>query len=458
MKISKSNAFYLPFFAIMICLSTSCSNSGSDSTISASTEAGEEAPIEGGASIPLTACTISQSQVLSPMLQTEVPNGTQADLCDFNVMAWESFLYLVQPVSGGGNERRFEITEDYPNYLGEQSDSCAPQSNQEVLNLLVNATTGPGGPEAGTNIEVYSVGSEGTSEGNIVLYHVRFSRNLCGNIGADATLPDNLVEIKTAWRYITPDTSAADYYTIDVTLDNSDKMKLGLIGFHLAQTTPLHPEMIWTTWEHVANVPDCVPSDVSPKEPGNGWTMMTSSCAECIGSDTTLDCTAQCTNSESIYINEGRIDSTGSPPYVADSTNVCRVFPEGTQDGDNQSQQNRANIRALNDQIIGEGGYLAQLGNSDPQSVWRNYQMVGGLWFNNEGTLAPDQQRGSIRLANSVMETTFQGTFTPGVGGTTSSDGGLNCFICHNSSDGYPALQSIPQLSHIAPYVNGPQN
>jgi len=80
--------------------------------------------------------------------------------------------------------------------------------------------------------------------------------------------------------------------------------------------------------------------------------------------------------------------------------------------------------------------------------------MVGGIWFNNEGTLDPAEQRGSIQLANTVMETTFQGTFTPGVGGTTSSAGGLNCFSCHQSSH-YPALQS-GNLSHIARHVNGP--
>ena len=392
--------------------------------------------------------------MLSPALQTEVPGGTQADLCDFNIMGWESFLYLTEPAVEGSNERRLEVTEDYPNYLGKQADSCATQSNKELLTLLTSATTGPGGPEAGTNVEVYSVGPEGSSEGDIVLYNIRFSRNLCGNAGSAATLPDNLVEIKTAWRYITPDTDASGYYTVGATLETGDQVQLGLIGFHLAQTTPLHPEMIWTTWEHVDNAPDCVPSASSPERPANGWTMMTNSCAECIGSDNPSDCTAQCTNSENIYINKGRSDQTGSPPDLADSTNVCRVFPEGTQNVNSQSEQNRANIRALNEQIIGEDGYLAKLDPSDPQAIWRNYQMVGGIWFNNEGTLEPTEQRGSLQLANTVMETTFQGTFTPGTGGTTSPTGNLNCFVCHQSNS-YPAAQS-GGLSHIAPYVNGP--
>lgn len=453
MKKPQSSVFGVKAFFIAACLIAGCSDSDNNGPTPA---AGDAEKIGNGDFEQIKDCSISQSQVLSPTLQTEVPNETQAELCDFNVMAWESFLYLVEPVSENSNERRFEVTQDYPNYLGDQADSCATQSNSDFLNLVTNATTGPGGPEAGTNVEIYSVGPEGTTEGDIVLYNIRFSRNLCGNTAADATLPENLVEIKTAWRYITPDTNAADYYAINVTSNTGVRLKLGLISFHLAQTTPLHPEMVWTTWEHVANVPDCVPSDLSPKTPATGWTMMTKSCAECIGSATDLDCTAQCTNSEDVYINQGRTDLTGSPPYLADSTNVCRVFPQGTQDGDNQSKQNRANIRALNEQIIGESGYLAQLDPSDPQSIWRNYQMVGGIWFNNEGTLAPDEQRGSIRLANSVMETTFQGTFTPGVAGTTSTSGNLNCFVCHNSSTGYPAQQSVPDLSHIAPYVNGP--
>ena len=450
MKRLNLNTLRFTAFFIALFLISACSDSDNNEPAPAGGEVGD------GEFIQLKDCSISQSQVLSPTLQTEVPNGTQAELCDFNIMAWESFLYLVAPVSESSEERRFEVTQDYPNYLGEDADSCAAQSNLGVLNLITNATTGPGGPEAGTNVEVYSVGPEGTAEGDIVLYNIRFSRNLCGNTAAGATLPDNLIEIKTAWKYLAPGTNAADYYSIDASLSTGVQRKLGLIGFHLAQTTPLHPEMIWTTWEHVANAPDCVPNDLSPKRPANGWTMMTNVCAECISSDTDLDCTAQCTNSENVYINEGRQDMTGTPPYLADSTNVCRVFPEGTQDGDNQSQQNRFNIRALNEQIIGASGYLTELDTSDPQAIWRNYQMVGGIWFNNEGTLNPDEQRGSIRLANTVMETTFQGTFTPGVNGTTSSSGNLNCFICHNSSTGYPAQQSVPNLSHISPFVNGP--
>ena len=103
-------------------------------------------------------------------------------------MGWESFLYLTEPAVEGSNERRLEVTEDYPNYLGKQADSCAAQSNKELLTLLTSATTGPGGPEAGTNVEVYSVGPEGSSEGDIVLYNIRFSRNLCGNAGSAAAV------------------------------------------------------------------------------------------------------------------------------------------------------------------------------------------------------------------------------------------------------------------------------
>ncbi len=478
MKIPKSNAFCLPIFIIMICAITSCSSGGDGNTGTADpTDPASPAdpPADGGeevGEVAPTDCTILQSQVLSPTLQTEVPNGIQADLCDFNVMGWESFLYLVEPVSEGSNERRFEDTEAYPNYLGKEADSCAGQSNSDLLTLFTSATDPSASKEAGTGTEVYSVGPEGSSEGDIVRYNVRFSQNLCGNTAS--TLPDNLVEIKSAWRVIGSGTNASDYYTIDVTLKSGDQLELGLIGFHLAQTTPLHPEMIWTSWEHVDNAPDCVPSGSSPARPANGWTMMTNSCAACISSDiTSPDCTSECKNPEKtsatpININIGRCAEnpssaltcqppTGAPPDIpamAEPTNICRVFPEGTQDGDNQSAQNRANIRALNEQIIGEDGYLTNLDPSDPQAVWRNYQMVGGIWFNSDGTPDPTQQRGSIQLANSVMETTFQGSFTPGTGGTMSSSGGFNCFVCHNSSS-FPAPQS-GFLSHISPYINGP--
>ena len=107
---------------------------------------------------------------------------------------------------------------------------------------------------------------------------------------------------------------------------------------------------------------------------------MTNSCSDCIGGpDALTNCDAQCTNSEGIYINEGRSDNTMPPPLLADSTNICRVFPEGSQDGDNQSDQNRSNIRSLNDQIIGPEGYLAQLAASKPQATGQNCRMIGGI-------------------------------------------------------------------------------
>ena len=88
MKTSKSNPVYFSIFAIMVCLSASCSDSDNGNTFPASAETGEEAPVGEEAPTPPTACTILQAQVLSPTLQTEVPNGTQAELCDFNVMGW----------------------------------------------------------------------------------------------------------------------------------------------------------------------------------------------------------------------------------------------------------------------------------------------------------------------------------------------------------------------------------
>jgi hypothetical protein len=77
-------------------------------------------------------------------------------------------------------------------------------------------------------------------------------------------------------------------------------------------------------------------------------------------------------------------------------------------------------------------GFLTQLPSSDPMAVWKNYVMTGSLWTLNGTASSPNtNQRGSLELSNSTMETNFQ-------------DQGNNCFTCH----GYTPSDPL-QVSHI---------
>jgi hypothetical protein len=90
-------------------------------------------------------------------------------------------------------------------------------------------------------------------------------------------------------------------------------------------------------------------------------------------------------------------------------------------------------------------GFLAALGNDDPMAVWQNYMMVGALWQNDvtQPSSIVSNQRGSMRLANAVMETTFQNV-------DLTSSFVSNCFGCHNFA-GSKTSNTLPSsaFSHI---------
>ncbi|MFP6664572.1 MAG: hypothetical protein VCC00_10260 [Deltaproteobacteria bacterium] len=407
-------------------------------------------------------CTISRERVLNPRLTTRVPGGKKADLCDFGVFAWESFLYLVAPSDADPSLRRFQSSDDFPQYLGQGEDSCGSLTSSGPFFKATNVAAPSPSVEAGTDSVVYSVHGAPGSGDNLILYNIRFSRDLCTAEGPN--LPADLVEIKTAWRALQAGGDHSRYFVIDVEIDGVET-KLGLIGFHLAQITKNHPEMVWSTWEHIDNVPDCVNSDAAPPRPRAGWTMTSDACASCLVNPESTDCSAACTTEDTTFtpatspINQGwSITGLTDIPLQAAPTNICRIYPQGTRADDNQADTNRQNINELNDQVIGPEGYLSSLPRRDPQSVWQHYQLVGGIWFNAEGSPElqpdsnPDLQRGSIQLENTVMETTFQSfaAFDPS---TEPTQAGLNCFTCHNAQDWNETLAS--KVSHIAPYVHG---
>jgi hypothetical protein len=72
------------------------------------------------------------------------------------------------------------------------------------------------------------------------------------------------VAVKAAWKIIKEDELPAAqgrYYLVDaMVLDpvtNTCKMqKLGLIGLHIVQKTPRRPQWVWSSFEHIDNLPE----------------------------------------------------------------------------------------------------------------------------------------------------------------------------------------------------------
>jgi hypothetical protein len=87
---------------------------------------------------------------------------------------------------------------------------------------------------------------------------------LPGAGGAKLRFPSHSMAVKAAWKVIKEDELPAAknrYYLIDaMVLDpasNTCKMqKMGLVGLHIVQKTPLRPQWVWSSFEQIDNLPE----------------------------------------------------------------------------------------------------------------------------------------------------------------------------------------------------------
>lgn len=403
-------------------------------------------------------CIASESWVTDPNPPAEVPNDGGQNPCDFNQFSWEWFIALMQNVEVDVDgttitERAFQDETNYPLFIKKTTASCdATGINGEPFVRVVKDDDDTSEdfilpariPQAGTTKAIYD------QNGNVVFYEIRFSRNMCSLDPSTITrFPGGSIELKMAWRVIdeaekddyvwmnadiiygqpNPDTASA---TEEATAEPTTTL-LGLVGFHLVIATELHPEFIWATFEHNMNVPDC-----NTSSDAGGWSFTSQECVNALvnASSSGVD---QCSfNTGMDYQHHG-----GPTNATGTATEICRVFADGSDGTDD----NTASINALNSQLAPI--FAAQ---DNELTVLQNYELVGGLWLTQDAkTSAADNQRGSLELANSTMETTDQGTVSVVNGAVTVTlEGHNNCFACHHYTEG-----TIDKLSHIFSEING---
>lgn len=250
--------------------------------------------------------------------------------------------------------------------------------------------------------------------------------------------PIGAMEFKYSWRIVEPgdDTSGFFVAPAQITLLKEDtkpdgsktvvtdpgnvaNVQVALVGVHVVGVVKDHPEFIWATFEHVDNAPDLpVGMSQSSDQPvsAKDWTFYHANTA---AKDSNLP------NANSLVL----VDAVNQ--LLSPAVDVFRAFPWG-----GGSPANVANIQSLNTSIR-----QRVLGSN---SVWSNYQLIGGVWStpNNlkpGGTVRP--QIGSTSLANTTMET-FDQQFA-----------GVNCFGCHTTSGGKEKGVTLPpmnmNISHI---------
>lgn len=379
-------------------------------------------------------CAASASWVSSPNPPQEIPGGG-TDFCQFYQFAWQWFLWLASPAADA-SERNFEEEAAFPLLQASGVDSCSAQPPGSSLFVRTFKADDPNE----TFVVPERINQAGSDEatiydqvGNVVYYEVSFDRGLC-DAAASGNLPAGTTEIKTSWRVL--DGQQPGYYTQQAVIPGvpEQPLTLGLVGFHLFRTTADHPEGVWMTWEHDGNAPDCLEPQSAP---ALGWAFTSADCAKCLATSTTgpLGC-ASCDFN----------DAKGSASLTGPPTEICRVYPDGTGPGDHKAAENVADIDSLNQQLVGPGGILPSLPAGNPMAVWANYFLVGGLWVSDPTQPADSaNQRGSIQLANTTMETDYQGGFHA-TGTTPLRTAATNCFVCH---DYVPGQTATSGLSHI---------
>ena len=409
----------------------------------------------GSAMAQTPACPASASWIGNQTPPTEIPGGGQ-NFCQFYQFAWQWFLTLTAPAPGKPLLRNFEVQQNYPLVQATQNTSC-DASNLNALHSIFVRTTKPtvGGGKLALPKETGQAGGGATiydQNGNVVFYEMRFSRGECTTVSPN-NFPANTVELKTSWRILKLGEPGLDsYYKVVTIIDgvnNNQPVLLGMLGFHLAVSTASHPEFVWATFEHKSNSPECLKPEATPT---NGWSFSSASCAACLASSKSGPPACNSGSNTCNYNNP----PDNSQALTAAPTNICKVYRDGSAPTDFKVSENVPVVDSLNLQMVGPKGLLTQLPATNPSAVWKNYKMDGALWVSNtaqpSGSASGNttNQRGSLQLASSVMETAHQGTFTNSATSAPVRTAATNCFGCH----GYPGSgSSNTVVSHIYPGI-----
>jgi len=368
-------------------------------------------------------CSVESSWITSPSFPTEVKKSAKdstgnytSNFCDFYQFSTQAYLYLMSPAPKHSGLRNFQVDANYPllEYNGEGLPGNSCDAAIEGVTLQRSIDQSFGDQQAGSGSMIYA------QDGNLIHYDVRFNKALC-DLTASATemkkkkalnnFPSGTTELKFAWKRLSINEMKSGEFVTQQQTISGDKQTFGLVGMHIAIATKEHPEFVWATYEHNANTPNC---DAQGKQASADWTFASESCtAKLPGSFSNTEC--------SNFNKPGTI-----PTQPITKTNICRQYPHGTALGDHGYMENLNGITTQNNNLYSA---LQKSTTPDQLTVLANYFNVGALWVSDitksSGGFGVPNERGSLRLANSVAETDFQDV-------NLNAKFVSNCFGCHN--------------------------
>lgn len=362
------------------------------------------------------------------------PVTQEPEFCEFYQFSQDYFLYLISDNSE--QESNFLDQQQFPLLETKGTNSCDSDYPENAFNIRTVKSASDSSPFVlPERIDQAGAKAIYDQNGNIVFYEIRFSRNLCDYeaIQKNNNFPGKTVELKMAWKVLEAGDDASDFYSMEAEIAgvSDEPISLGLVGWHIVITADNHPEMVWVTVEHQGNTIAC--RDIPQENVTRSF--ISPSCAADKGSCQHLNKTV---SADQLF---------GSTQV----TDICEVFPYGTVAGQPSDTNDWLNI-ALLDNLNSEMQAILSASDVPPNlTVWKNYQIKGALWVSNIESPSSDHanQRGSLELANTVMETEFQGTYN-------ETGSATNCFVCHNYSATTKNTATSAHLSHIfGDIING---
>ncbi len=363
---------------------------------------------------------------LSPYLPHEVFNpipgatGTQAPM---DYLSWQTFVALNWPASevenGVPDENLVvggqEVGGYYPNGMRssptvwetfKDSDEIflpgakrptpfSTKPRHVLFDMTESFTKSPLNDQNGKRV-YYEVRLNEIEYNYIVAHQLYNSTNQKPSItfppGDPKTREAGSVHVKAAWKILNLDgpgqrDDKSRFYTAQALIytpgtPSAFLATVGLVGLHIAHKTVGRPEWIWSTFEQVDNAPDV---NGDPKQPRYSFN--------------NPNCSAQqCPPNQQVTM------TSDAPVQVVRTTPI----PAETQ--------------ALNAQ------WQAALRAWNPKNVWQYYQLVSTQWPADPAKTKEYGEPQPPFLANSVVETFFQGPSPPN---PTAENPPHSCLGCH---------------------------
>lgn len=382
----------------------------------------------------------SEDKLLLPACQPPlVAPKTSASQADFDVYSWQTFIALNWPASSTErgqpdcsksiSDSGLRVWQTYKNpqqvFLtnaanpGNWNDGY-PSSNSKAIMQIAKASAGVaikadqeavGGwlIDQNKNPTYFQIWVD-ENWYNYVLSNAFYNKDNFSN-QTRIDLPDQSKEIKSAWRilssaddkskYITQDSTVAEFNDKGEPTGTSKSVTLGLVGLHIIIKAPGYPQWIWATFEHIDNVPpsefDSTTNKVVSK-PKSGVTYS--------------------------YYNANATNPNQSP-CKASAPSDCQPFTKATP---------LTRVTPIRDSAKGVNQKY-QSGNLVKGTVLENYQLITTQWPTQPNNPAVTNGDPSPTIAaNTTMESYIQSS--------------SNCMNCHGAA-ALPGLQAKADYSFL---------